>query len=166
MLQAAPYPPKLCVPEASVKRLSMSVLVQEPGPSVAGGQEASPSSKASPGIWSTCKQHITPLDPLDETGVAALTSLPRKDCAEVNVYPWKQKSFQSPQRPPQSTTLPPLQPTSNRTLSVIPPPKAQVTTPLPLSSQPSPVEQGVESSGESTSSDSGQSSDHPVTTSP
>ncbi|KAL5508918.1 hypothetical protein EMCRGX_G004181 [Ephydatia muelleri] len=51
MLQAALYPPKLCVPEASVKRLSMSVLVQEPGPSVAGGQEASPSSKASPGIW-------------------------------------------------------------------------------------------------------------------
>eukprot|EP00731_Ephydatia_muelleri_P012846 Em0007g156a len=79
------------------------------------------------------------------------------------------KSFQSPQRPPQSTTFPPPQPT-NRTPSVIPPPKAQVTTPLPLPSQPSPVEQGVEqgveSSGESTSSDSGQSSDHPVTTSP
>ena len=30
-------------------------------------------------------------DPLDETGVAALTSLPRKDWAEVSVYPWKQQ---------------------------------------------------------------------------
>ena len=29
-------------------------------------------------------------DPLDETGVAALTSLPRKYCAEVSVYPRKQ----------------------------------------------------------------------------
>ena len=28
------------------------------------------------------------VDTLDETGVAALTSLPRKDWAEVSVYPW------------------------------------------------------------------------------
>ena len=34
-------------------------------------------------------------DPLDETGVAALTSLPRKDWAEVSVYPWKQYAHHS-----------------------------------------------------------------------
>ena len=33
-----------------MKRLSVSALVQKPGPSVAGGQEASPPDKASPGI--------------------------------------------------------------------------------------------------------------------